>query len=189
VNTDALEEIDPNDSARLTQLTGGIRELARSAVIDLRRLVFDLRPIALDDLGLAAALRAYANRRLAERGVHVSVETIGMKDRLPSQLETALFRVLQEAINNVAKHARATSVRIELLRMNQDLAAVVLDDGIGFDPSAIHQPTHTGEALGLLGIRERVEMLGGSLNIDSSPGAGTRVHLRVPLADLEGRGL
>lgn len=184
---EAMEEIDASDGAQLTQRVERSMELARSALTDLRQLIFDLRPIALDDLGLVSALRAYADRHLGEQGVKVTFETKGMRERLPSQLETTLFRVLQEAVNNVAKHAQATAVSIRLLRTGDDFAAVVEDDGVGFDPATVQRPTHPGKGLGLLGMRERVEMLGGTVQVASTPGTGTKVAMTLSLSGFEGR--
>lgn len=182
---EAMEEIGTSDEARLTQRVERTKELARNALTDLRELVFDLRPIALDDLGLVPALRAHADRHLGERGVLVSFESRGLKERLPSRLETSLFRVLQEAVNNVAKHAYARSVSIRLLRVDKEFTAVVEDDGVGFDPTTVHRPTHPERGLGLLGIRERIEMLGGSVQVESAPGAGTKVSIHLSLSGFE----
>lgn len=183
---EALEEPDSCDPSLLTPRVKRTREVAKRALIELRELVFDLRPIVLDDLGLVSALHVYADRHLGEKGVHVSFESVGMKERLPSQLETALFRVLQETINNVSRHAQATVVRISLLRSESDFTAVVEDDGVGFNPDAMRRPTRSDGGLGLLGIRERIDMLGGSVEIRAAPGAGTRVVVHLSLSNFEG---
>jgi len=109
-----------------------------------------------------------------------------LKDRLPPRLETCLFRVLQEAITNTARHAHAKNVHIHLSRVNGRIRAVVADDGVGFDLRTVEQPRHSGEGLGLLGMRERIEMLGGSVSIESSPSYGTRINVELAVADVEG---
>lgn len=182
VGLQAMEEIDALDAVRLAKRLLSTRELAEAALADLRGIVLDLRPIVLDDLGLIPAIRAYAEQHLGERGVRVHFVATGLKERLPARLETCLFRALQEAITNVAKHARANAVRVQLARANAHVTALVQDDGVGFNPTAVHHPSHSGEGLGLLGMRERIELLGGSVRVASSPGSGTRIEIVAPLA-------
>lgn len=162
-----------------------LRELTKELSHDLHRLAVDLRPTSLDDLGLVAALRAYAESCAAARaGVVVMVESIGMEEdgdaarRLPFDVETALYRIAQEALTNVAKHAvpgGATKATVTLQRIDGIAPVTVEDDGPGFDPAA------GTERLGLVGMRERAALLGGTLEIESAPGRGTTVFLKVPI--------
>ncbi|MBI4498457.1 MAG: hypothetical protein HY689_11225 [Chloroflexi bacterium] len=153
-------------------------EQARSALQEIRRLILDLRPAALDDLGLVPALRWYAESRCSRVGLPFTFTVIGRERRLDPALETALFRIAQEAITNVLKHAAARQVGIVLAFDAERLRISVEDDGRGFDPAAL---AGGAEGAGLDGMRERAALVGGSLEIHSGPGAGTRVTATVPL--------
>ncbi|MHB0869340.1 MAG: sensor histidine kinase [Chloroflexota bacterium] len=157
-----------------------MRSLAVDTLDGVQRITFDLRPTLLDDLGLAAALRWYAESRLGDGGVRIHTELSGEQRRLRPGVETAVYRVVQEAITNVAKHAEATNVSISLDFQETDLVAEVEDDGRGFDVDAAVGGQGARE-MGLLGMRERMALVGGSLKIHSRRGAGTRVVVRVPL--------
>lgn len=159
-----------------------MRELAVATLEGVHRLISDLRPTLLDDLGLAAALRWYAESRLADRGVRVHLEVAGDERRLPAGLETAVYRTAQEAITNVARHAEATNLSISLEFRETGLVAEVEDDGRGFDTAGAHR-WNGSHGLGLVGMRERMALVGGDLEIYSERGAGTRVVLRVPLTE------
>jgi signal transduction histidine kinase len=148
---------------------------------ELHRLIFDLRPSVLDDLGLLSAIRWYAERHLGGRGVAVRCEFSGSEARLTPELETALFRVAQEAITNIAKHSGAETVLIQVLERDEDISIEIEDDGRGFDPSSLPPPAARERGLGLLGMRERVELFGGHIDIDSAPGRGTRIAVTAPL--------
>jgi signal transduction histidine kinase len=157
-----------------------VKALAVRTLEEVHRLILDLRPAVLDDLGLFSAVRWYAERYLATRGIAVRCEISELERRLPPEIEIALFRIAQEAMNNIARHAQAESVLIQLAREGHELRIEIEDDGRGFDPavSKADRPHY-----GLLGIRERAELLGGTAVIDSSPGQGTRLEIRVPLPD------
>ena len=162
-----------------------LAELAQANIQDIRRLIYDLRPAALDELGLVPALREYVARYQEEHGLEVAlalpalspVEGLEGGERLPAPLETALFRVVQEALNNVAKHAQARRVEIVMTRDGRGVTLHVADDGRGFDPEAPQSETH----LGLWSMRERVERLGGRFEVESAPGAGTTVRAIILL--------
>jgi len=159
------------------------RALAVRTLDELHRLIYDLRPSVLDDLGLWSAIAWYADRHLNTRGVAVRCEFNDVERRLPPLMETALFRVVQEAISNIAKHARAEQVLIQCGIRGDVLTIEIEDDGEGFDLAAIGRPTEDGHGWGLLGINERVEALGGKVLIDTAPGQGARlvVSMQVPL--------
>lgn len=157
------------------------KALALQSLEGLHRLIFDLRPSVLDDLGLLSAIRWCAERHLEALGIAVRCEFSGMDRHLPPQVETALFRAAQEAIVNIAKHAEAETVLIQCALRERDLAIEIEDDGKGFDLQSLTRAGAPARGLGLLGIRERVELLGGTVEIESSPGQGTRVALAVPL--------
>ena len=157
-----------------------IVRLVRATVSDARRIIANLRPTTLDDLGLAATISLEVER-LGEEGYQVDYEEDLGNARLPTAVEIALFRVAQEALTNVRKHARTRRVRIELRRWDQEVRLEVRDHGRGFDPTAQPLESGPGERVGLAGMRERVGALGGGLEIDSLVGAGTAVVATVPL--------
>src|SRR5919109_216063 len=151
-------------------------ELAQRTVREARRVVANLRPTTLDDFGLAAALRLQVEE-LRAQGWHVTYQEALGAERLPPLMETALFRVAQEALTNARKHAQTTAVRMRVERAEREVRLVVEDEGRGFVPEAIMPRTADGERVGLPGMRERVAMLGGRCVVESQPGAGTRVSV------------
>lgn len=155
------------------------RDIAGRTLDGLHRLIFDLRPSQLDDLGLVPALRGYAESRLP--GLSVWFETEGFEERLPPHVETAVFRAVQEALSNVARHAGAENVFVEARLDAGTLTFSIDDDGCGFDPASVARPSVSGRGLGLLGMRERIDLLGGTVSIDSSSGEGTCVRIEVPV--------
>jgi signal transduction histidine kinase len=162
------------------------RALALRTLDGIHRLSFDLRPSVLDDLGLFRAIEWYAERDLRRRGIAVRCESDEQDDRLPPEIETALFRAVQEAITNIVKHARAETVLIQCATTPKAVTIEIEDDGQGFDPASISDTAASGRGLGLAGIRERMEILGGDAMIDSAPGRGTRVVLTVPRGEHNG---
>jgi len=151
------------------------------ALGEIRKAIGDLRPSALDDLGLASAIRAYADERLRPRGINLSMATSGDERRARGAVATAIFRIIQEAISNVAQHSSAANVSVSLDFGPSEMLAVVEDDGGGFDPASLRQPQESGRGLGLLGMRERAELFEGEVEIESHPGTGTSVRVRMPL--------
>lgn len=158
----------------------GLKDLAVKTLDGVHRLVYDLRPSVLDDLGLLAGLRWYAESRLEPLGVRVSLMVTGDETRLPVELETAVFRIGQEAISNIARHANAEDVFIGVDFQPDRIVLEVEDDGEGFDAGA-QVPGEEGHGWGLLGIRERASLLGGSFNVASAPSTGTRIEVSIPL--------
>jgi signal transduction histidine kinase len=156
------------------------KAIAGRALDELHRLLFDLRPSVLDDLGLVSAVRWYAERHLEPLGISARCEFSGLEERLPAEIEITLFRVVQEALNNVAKHSGAETVLVECALRDDVVAIEIEDDGKGFDPATVGRSA-SGAGLGLTGMRERVTLLGGTLAIDASPGDGTRISVTVPL--------
>jgi signal transduction histidine kinase len=175
----ALQTLPP-EIAPLREQLARVQDLTTTTLGQTHRWIQDLRPRMLDDLGLVPAIRWYAETRLEAIGVQVQLEVSRFKGRLSPELETTLFRVIQEAINNVAKHAQARHVRIRLEFADARVLAEVEDDGVGFDPQAflaVHEGTR---GIGLLGMRERVTLVGGLLTVDSRPGRGTHIRIEVP---------
>ena len=157
------------------------RTLALALMQDLRRLAVDLRPPALNDLGLAPALQSYAESRLSQKGVRVRFDASGRETRSSSLIETSLYRVAQEAIDNIAIHAEASSVAITLRSDGPVLTLVVEDDGKGFEPAEVLADPDVVRGLGILSMQERVALAGGTFSVESAPGRGTRVRAETPL--------
>lgn len=155
--------------------------LVEHTIQDVRTLSFDLRPSMLDDLGLAAAAGAYARRQADLAGLDLELDISALDRSASKAVETACFRVLQEAVTNVARHAEATTLRVALKLSDGDLELTVTDDGRGFDASLLDQASAEERHLGLLGMRERTELAGGGLFIYSAPARGTVVCARFPM--------
>ncbi len=152
--------------------------LADGALRTVRDLSQLLRPAALDDLGLPAAIDASLRGLARRHEIKVELSQVGMNDRLAPETEIAAYRIVQEALTNVARHAAAAHCRVRLLRLPELLRVEVEDDGDGFDPQG---ETTEAAGFGLIGMRERAAMLGGSLQIFSAPGAGTRLFIELPV--------
>ena len=168
-----LEQLVTNEEG--VAAVTSVRELVVSTLQDVRRLAVELRPSALDDFGLVAAVERLAATFREQSGIEVDLET-GLGDgRLPAEVETALYRIVQEALTNVVKHAGARRVSILLTRQANRVVAIVEDDGQGLDEG----PREDG--LGLIGMRERVGLVGGLLRIESAPGSGTTIAAEVPV--------
>ena len=152
-----------------------------SEIESLRSLITDLRPAALKELGLQVALESLARRAETRDGMRVKMvvardhEPGTEEERLHEDLETAVYRVAQEALTNIGRHARAEAVTLELLEVGQELRLTIQDDGVGFEPGS----NSTG--FGLKGMRERAELAGGRLEVESSPGNGTRLSATFPV--------
>jgi signal transduction histidine kinase len=148
---------------------------------DIHRAALELRPTALDDLGLRQSLQAYASDWSARYGVVVDFQAVGSDERLASELETAIYRIVQEALTNVLKHAEATSVSIVLERRTRELRLVIEDDGRGFDPEQPVADDGRRPQLGISGMRERLALVGGTVRLESAAGVGTTLFVQVPL--------
>jgi signal transduction histidine kinase len=164
----------------LRESISAARSLVAHAQDALRRLMYDLRPAVLDDVGLIPAIRSCAERHLIAAGVKVRLELPREFPRPPLDVETALFRAAQEAIINIERHARADRALVQVRRDMEDVIVEIEDDGDGFDPASVTRSSD-GRGLGLLGVRERINLVGGVTEIESAPGAGTRVLIRVPM--------
>ncbi len=153
-------------------------ELVSEAIAEARGIIDDLRPSILDDVGLIPAIEKYLKRIKEGNHISVSFEVGRSIPRLSSEVETAVYRIIQEALSNARKHARATEVKVEIASQGNRLIAKVADNGCGFDVEMVDAE---GDNWGLIGMRERAEIIGGSLRIESNIGQGTLVHLGVPV--------
>ncbi len=157
--------------------------LVRASLTDVRKIIFDLRPMVLDDLGLEPAIKRYLSNYNEQYGLQIKHLFFGQQRRLNSAVEVALFRIIQEMVTNIRKHARAKNavVKIELLRKKINI--YVKDDGVGFDPDTVMAGRDGEGGYGLIGMRERIQLLKGEMNITSAPGEGTAISISVPLDD------
>jgi signal transduction histidine kinase/HAMP domain-containing protein len=165
----SLERVDPQ-TAEIEKARG----LLTQTQIEIHRIIHDLRPTLLDDLGLPAAMKSYAADHLTAAGVAVSLE---IDDALPSrpEIEIATFRIYQEIVTNIVRHARADTVSIELYERDGRLVLAVEDDGVGFDPGT------KSEGAGIVGMRERAALVNGTIEFDSEPGMGTHIVVEIPI--------
>ncbi len=178
LNLEALRR-DPGGRPSDSDLRRSIA-IVDQAMRDIRDVAIDLRPAILDDLGLVAAVRWYVSRQGRLVGYRTRFTADVIPPGLGDELESACFRVLQEALTNVARHSQARHVRVELRRMQGDLVLVVEDDGVGFDVLRARRRAGRQPHLGLTGMSERICTIGGSIEITSAPGRGTRISARFP---------
>ncbi len=165
----ALEELD------------NLEQLARKTAWDVRTMLFELRPIILETQGLVPTLEQYVKRFPETEMPRVHLDTGGFDRRLDPRTETTLFTIMQEAVNNARKHARAQNIWLRLARQGEHLIATVQDDGVGFDPDAVKASYDQRGSFGLLNMQERATLVGGETKIRSAPGQGTAIIIRVPL--------
>jgi signal transduction histidine kinase len=150
----------------------------------VRDLSLGLRPSVLDDLGLIPALEWQLNMLARSAGIQAEISAEPFVRRVPPELETACFRVAQEALTNVVRHAGARRVSLEVCQTDRDLILAVRDDGVGFDVGAAARKARGGSSMGLLSMQERVSLAHGEFHLQSTPGSGTRIRARFPLTDL-----
>ncbi len=182
INLERLEDTLPEDSRAITSRLSAARRLASQILEDLRKIIYDLRPTLLDDLGLVPAIRWCSQSSLEAAGIQVQFNTPDETLRLPPHLETTLFRVTQEVMSNVLRHAHAKNVFVRLELKDERVSLEVEDDGQGFDLEQAQDKAITGKRLGLLGIRERLALVNGEVQVQSRPGRGTRLQVWVPLS-------
>ena len=167
---------EARDGEQVAAAASQLRELVVTTLQDVRRLAVELRPKALDDFGLVPALERLIETFQDQTGIEVDLAPRLGEERLPFDVETALYRITQEALTNVVKHARAKHVSIVLTRRDGTVSAVIEDDGLGFDEAQAGP-----DGLGLLGMRERVALVSGRLAVETSPGSGTTLSIEVPV--------
>ena len=173
---------NPKAREQVDYLQGLSRQMAQG----LYRMVHDLRPSQLDDLGLAAALHYLISEEKSHMALEIDFKIYGERRRLDPLVETVLFRVAQEALTNITRHAQSRRASVELTFGLEQAGLMIKDEGIGFDPQQVFT---SGGAWGLAGMRERCESIGARLTLDSAPGLGTRIEVTVPLAEKAADGL
>lgn len=171
-----LLEVDPSQIDSELSL---LKQIAISNLENIRKIIFALRPMDLDDLGLVPAIKRFMSEFEKQNGISIKFKFVGRQRRYPSAIEVAVFRIIQEALNNVAKHAEASHVKVLLETQANTICAIIRDDGLGFDPDTAEEEN----SFGIRGMKERTDLLGGSININSAPGKGTEIFLRIPVEE------
>ena len=181
-----MAEMSDRQDAKFVGALKKVQSLTVQVHSEVSRLIADLRPALLDTLGLLPAVRQHAEARLQPLGINVSVETKGTDRRLPSDVEVALFRVIQGGIGNIVQHSKAKNAAIVLEYRDDELLLRISDDGVGFDVSEITDVEESGRGRGLFSMRERIGFLGGTSGIESELGQGTTAWARIPIGqDIE----
>lgn len=176
---EVCEKLIEIDTARAKQELFELRQQVRSCLVETRKIIFDLRPMVLDDLGLIPTVKKIADNLKERTEMQIGVKLSGLQgQQLDSRIEVSLFRIIQESLNNVEKHAEASEAQVLIDFQHDCVTAIVKDNGKGFDPGKKYQDS---ESFGLLGMRERVSLLQGELNIDSHIGVGTEITVKIPL--------
>ena len=170
-----------SDEARARQEIQGLSESMATSLQEVRRLIYDLRPLVLEDLGLQAAIQKYVQAAADRATVAIELKTSGVEQRLETWAEVALFRLVQEALSNALRHAQATRIQVAVEFEGDAFRALVEDDGVGFEPPRSVRAARQSKQLGLAAMLERAALLGGSVTFDSAPGRGARVRVEVPL--------
>jgi two-component system sensor histidine kinase UhpB len=187
IHLDRIDERIPAQEKELKKQVADARELASNSLTELRRILSGLRPAILDDLGLVPAIRWFARSNLEQVGIHVVIKAPSIPLELSPAITTTLFRIVQEAISNVVRHAGAGSVTIVLQLSEGVVDLRIEDDGRGFNPQNVSRDAVELQRLGLLGIRERAELLGGVVSIESALEKGTRLQVSIPLGETGGK--
>lgn len=181
IHLERLRTIIPAGATEAAHYISDAQNVATKLLENLRKIIWDLRPSILDDLGLLSAIRWFARSNLEKAGVRVDFSATNDITRLPSHLETMLFRIAQEAISNVLHHASASKVSVRLWIAEKQIWLEIKDDGCGFDMKKTVGLAVDRKQLGLLGIQERASLVGGDVKIESIKGSGTCLQLHIPL--------
>ena len=179
----AAQRLLLSDPPRAGEQLEQLRELVQEASDQMHDMILALRPSVLDDLGLAAALRSQAERLFEHTDIRFTLDASQLQGRLPPEVETALYRVFQEALNNSLRHSHASQVKMALAKTETAFEGQYHDNGQGFDAAQIHENVESGRGFGLLGMQERITQCGGRLEIQSAPGEGTNLFIYIPLDD------
>ena len=183
LQAEVVERLFESDPEQARAELGALKGAVNLTFQHTRDFIFNLRPMMLDDLGLFPTLRRHVQEFQNRTQISSQLTIMGKDRRLPPHIEVILFRIIQELLNNVAQHAGASRVLVSLDVADTQVSAAVQDDGIGFDVPRVLEGADEHRTLGIGNILERVELLGGDIHFDSSPGHGTRVTLRLPAAE------
>ncbi len=186
VKTELCERLMDINQEKSKEELKNLRVVVRDTLKDIRKIIYDLRPMSLDDLGLIPTLERYIYNFQEDTGIGVDLNIIGSVKSLEPAIEVAVFRIVQESLSNVSKHSQGTFVRIIVEFSKTRLNLSIIDNGIGFDVEEVSKIGRTATGgFGLMNIRERLELLDGKIQVNSSLGAGTRLNIYIPLIEEE----
>ena len=183
LQAEICERLLDSDATRARDELANLKTAVSGTFQKVRDFMFDLRPMMLDDLGLLPTLKRYVSNFSEKSGIQTNLVITGSEQRFTPYREVAVFRVLQEMLTNARLHSHATKIQVNLDVANDMVRASVEDNGNGFDPKEVLSPTSERKTIGLPTQKERIEMLGGKMVVDSSLGRGTKVTVELPLAD------
>lgn len=178
-NLDIMDKDLPSTFPVVRERLKEAKSLSDQSLTAMRQLSMDLRPTMLDDVGLIPTLRWYIQNFSNRLNIDSNFHAVGIEEKLPPQIETALYRIIQEALNNIAKHSGANRVEIRLEQRDSILSASITDNGKGFDLDKVLLPDSLQRGFGIIGMKERVSLLGGKIDIQSKPGSGTCIYIEV----------
>ncbi len=182
LKVELCEKLLSIDTDRTKEELKNLKQLVRDNLKDVRKIIYDLRPMSLDDLGLIPTIQKYASVFSNETSIETDIKVFNDSADIDSIVEIAAFRIVQEALSNIRKHSKAKNVLVKIEAKRTKLYIVIHDDGIGFDTEEIYNSDDSlSGGFGLIGMKERAELLGGSLNITSVKGKGTKVILNIPI--------
>lgn len=182
LKAELCERLIDVDMEKAKEELKNLKRIVRDSLHDVRKIIYNLRPMSLDDLGLVPTLQRYVTTFQEETGVAVSFKTRGVYDDIRPIISLAVFRIIQEAISNIKKHAKADNVVVNLEFGDTEIRLYIYDDGAGFDPGELKvKNDDINSGFGLLSMRERVDLLSGDFEISSEPGKGTRLNINIPL--------
>jgi len=187
LKAEICEKLIDVDMNKTREELGNLKKIVRDSLQDVRKIIYNLRPMSLDDLGLIPTLQRYVLTFQEESGVSISFSAMGRQSELESVVSLTVFRIIQEALSNIAKHAKADNAVIKIEFTPKDLKIYIYDDGIGFDTAKLKEKNDDiSGGFGLVSMRERIELLGGDLRISAEPGKGTRLNITIPITQEEG---
>ncbi len=181
VGLGGVEEMVAQNPLLAQKQVAELKTMTMRAIDNLRQFIYDLRPSVLDDMGLTSAVRWFAQQYSERVGIQVDFNVVGIKRRLPSRVSTVLFRIAQEGLNNVGRHARATRAKVQLEFAPTTVTLTIEDNGRGFSANQVLNIHGDRRAWGLLGVQERIALVGGKFTIDSVPGRGTKLTVEIPI--------
>ncbi len=182
LNVELCEKLLSIDIERTKKELNKLKKIVRDNLKDVRKIIYDLRPMSLDDLGLIPTVQRYVSVFSEETGLSADVKIFSSVRKLNTIIEIAGFRIIQEALNNIRKHSRARNVKIKIEFKNNNLNIMISDDGVGFDTEQTLEDNNSfSGGFGFIGMKERAELLGGNLKVISSVGKGTKVILTIPI--------
>jgi signal transduction histidine kinase len=181
INLERLENRLSQDDAELKDQVSNAHKLAARILDELRKIISGLRPSILDDLGLISAIRWYARTNLEQAGINVIIDAPDEEFKLPGFLKTTLFRITQEAVSNIIRHSRAQNAMISMTKNEKQVYLLIEDDGKGFDIQKVLDAATKEHHWGLVGIQERLDIVGGEFQVKAAPRGGTRMEVTAPI--------